>query len=324
MEKHIIYHGTSDVFLPKILKEGFQISKSENKYDEVRREFSKYVSSEVLTDDFFDKHLDRLPSGNTNVTPGLRVSQLKRGQGIFYADTPEKPQLYANWTAQNGGGEFERCVRGTLTNIPEQITSLKNEEQRAVQDTACPAFVVEEIRARQEMYAVLHNNIKPEFLDEQGAFQNRTHPHQKGIVFEIEMKDSAFAGEIDGRLNENVSLGQIKRIGYANADEKAPVSFMPVEEFLKENLKRQQSGERFSYDPAQVLADYWKAGKEQKSMDTPTKEEPVTAPAFLTNQTKDLGVPTQAPSIPKLNDSKMPSPQPVKRSFLSYFQKGRG
>lgn len=340
MEKDLIYHGTSDVFLPKILKEGFLLPRSEGKYDEVRREFSKYVSPEVLTDAFFDKHIDRMPSGrDLGMTPGLRIRQVRRGHGIFYSNSPIEPQRYANSTMKNGGGEFERNVLGILENIPQSLAEVQEGERYALNNKDVPLEVMKELQLKEEMYHTLQDNIKPEFLNEQGQFQAPSvSSHQKAIVFEIEIEGNTL-GENDGRLNESVSLSQIKRIGYANTDERVPISFMTVEDFLKDNLRRQQSGEHFSYNPAQVLADYWKARQEQKGVaelsdlrkevkqDTLHQEgqlfeEEVTTPEFLINKEKTSN--TSGQNVSKV-EQRIPQTSHAKNysimSLLSFFQK---
>ena len=287
----LVYHGTSDVFLPKILKEGFVLPKNENKYDEVRREFSKYVSPDVLTDAFFDKHIDRMPSGrDLGMTPGLRIRQTKRGLGIFYSARTTEPQRYAKSTMKNGGGEFERNVLGILENIPKNLLEAQEGERYALSVKDFPPEVMEEFRMRQEMYHILQDNIKPEFLNEQGQFQAPpVKPDQKAIVFEIEIND--MQKDIDGRLDKSVPLSQIKRIGYANDDENTPVSFMSVEDFLKNNLKCQQNGEAFSYDVAQVLKDYWTTMAEQRFVSPPVHKETIA----LKNTREEIKNPIEPP-----------------------------
>ncbi len=351
MDKCFVYHGTSDVFLPKILKEGFLLPKYESQYDEVRCEFSKYVSPDVLTDAFFDNHIDRMPSGrDCGMSPGLRVRQIKRGAGIFCSNTAVEPQRYAHSTVKNGGGEFERNILGILESIPAALAALKEEEQRVMYDKTCPSCVKEEIQARQEMYHLLQDNIKPEFLNEQGQFQPPPiKPYQKAVVFEIET--DGINQNNDYRLKESVSLSQIKRIGYANTDEYAPVSFLPVEDFLKREIEQMKKGENLSYNPEEVLNVYHQRmhiengmkklsihDEEQgksfqasysthserkmihadeegylKTNGTPTGGKPMGLPSILSQLKNDLGVPTSAPNIPNIQAKEI-SPSNVPKS----------
>ena len=247
MDMAILYHGTSSCFINDIVSNGLGVVKNTGKYAEIKDILSKYINSDILTDEFFDKYFQFIESGSFSKVD-IRQLQAQDGLGpfgvfynSFWGDTPyyAAPE-YAKATTCWGAGEFEFGIINFLNTIEQRIDNLENQDKNS-QDY-------------KDFLNLLKNNAKSKYVNPDGTLNFYTEGNYKNdfpILLKINVPDNEIAkwDADDARTKTTIKPEQIESIAFlppfyyddfSSFDRFVPdLNFLSKEEFLKELKKRE-------------------------------------------------------------------------------------
>ena len=156
----VVYHGTSSKFAKDIIENGLGNVDENGKYAEIRNVLSKYINSEILTDNFFKKYNTFIDLKSVS-TMWFREIQAKKGNGPFcvfydkfnkYYAAPE----YAKATTNKGAGEFESGVVEFLNSIQSKLEALNKK--------------TDGFNKQKELLEILNKNVKTQYIKPDGTF----------------------------------------------------------------------------------------------------------------------------------------------------------
>ena len=272
-----LYRGISSSEIEDILKNGIQAY--ETKYDEARAVLSKYVNSEILTDEFLEENKDYIG------WLSYRFSQFTGGAGVFcllqekFSDkelneklsqirdnliqkgtsTDEINQLDASLRreikrqeevsiqtarlyaneAAKEYPEYENYIVSDLKNLKNDITECE-ESLKALGDSS--PFMKKDIERRLACKKILLENLKPQYKD----VTNNVHiPKKKGyypIILQIR-GDLPFSigNEQEVRLKGDLKAEDIIGVAFVPDNPKEQPTFLSKEEFLKQFQQRKEA-----------------------------------------------------------------------------------